>query len=82
MNIHRHTRPDARVWTLDPRPRAPFVRLVAEAPCGQPPRLVAAWSLNGSGRLVRAWSRPDEPSRRRTPAPVLAVLGGLFRRAA
>lgn len=85
MNILRQTRPAVRAWTLDARPRAPFVRLVADAPRGHAPRLVAAWSLDGSGRLVRAWSGADEPSGRR-PArvriPALTILNRVFRRAA
>jgi hypothetical protein len=54
MNTLRQTTPPGRAWSLDASPRAPFVRLITDTPHGRTPRLVAAWSLSGSGRLVRA----------------------------
>lgn len=54
MTTHRQTTPAARAWSLDAPPRAPFVRLITDTPHGGTPRLVAAWSLSGAGRLVRA----------------------------
>lgn len=41
MNILRQTPPAVRVWTLDTRPRAPFVRRVA-------------WGPNSAARPARA----------------------------
>ena len=44
MNILRQTPPAVRVWTLDTRPRAPFVRRVA-------------WSLDHADRPAPARAR-------------------------
>lgn len=79
MTIACINTPTARTWTLANRPRAPFVRLVIDNGPSRRDRLVATWSLTGSGRLVRAWSADGEPSVRKPSC--LFHLPALFRRA-